>query len=324
MQGIEKLREIIEKYIQQLDFKKQPVELYEPISYTLSSDGKRIRPVLTLLACHMFSEKIKDAVFPALGLEVFHNFTLLHDDIMDNAPVRRGLPTVHEKWNASTAILSGDAMMIEAYKLVCKAPDSCLRRVLDVFSDTALGVCEGQMYDMQFESKLEVTEEEYLEMIKLKTSVLLAACLKIGALIGEASKENANLLYEFGINLGLAFQLMDDWLDVYSDPKVFGKKTGGDIVGNKKTYLLIKALENADKENKSKLLDWIDRANFDETEKIESVKKIYNELGIGELAIAKAKDYSKIAFRCLEEVDAPNEKKKVLIELGEYLLGRNK
>lgn len=324
MQGIEKLREIIEKYIQQLDFKKPPVELYEPISYTLSSDGKRIRPVLTLLACHMFSEKIKDAVFPALGLEVFHNFTLLHDDIMDNAPVRRGLPTVHEKWNASTAILSGDAMLIEAYKLVCKAPDFCLSSVLEVFSDTALGVCEGQMYDMQFENRLEVSEKEYLEMIKLKTSVLLAACLKIGALIGKASNENADLLYKFGINLGLAFQLMDDWLDVYSDPKVFGKKTGGDIVGNKKTYLLIKALENAGTETKGKLMHWIEKENFVEKEKIESVKTIYIELGIGELTLAKAKEYSKLAFDCLEKVNVANEKKEVLFELGEYLLGRNK
>jgi len=324
MQGIEKLKEIIEAHIQQLEFNKPPAELYDPISYTISSDGKRIRPVLTLLACHMFSEKIDNAILPAIGLEVFHNFTLLHDDIMDNAPVRRGLPTVHIRWNANTAILSGDAMMVEAYKLVCNAPDYCLREVLNVFSEAALGVCEGQMFDMQFENQLEVSESEYLEMIKLKTSVLLAGCLKTGALIGGASNENANLLFQFGINLGLAFQLMDDWLDVYSDPKVFGKKTGGDIVENKKTYLLIKALERAENEKKDNLLEWIDKKEFVEENKIEAVKNIYNVLGIGELTLAKAKYYSKMAFDYLEKVDAPVERKKDLIELGKYLLDRNK
>lgn len=324
MQGIEKLREIIEKEIQLLDFNKEPAELFEPISYTLHSDGKRIRPLLALLACQMFSEKIEDAIFPALGLEVFHNFTLLHDDIMDNAPVRRGLATVHEKWNSNTAILSGDAMMVEAYKLVCKAPDFCLREVLQVFSETALGVCEGQMFDMQFEERFAVSEAEYLEMIRLKTSVLLAASLKVGALIGGASQANANLLYDFGINLGLAFQLKDDWLDVYSDPKVFGKKTGGDIVENKKTYLLIKALEKAENGNKKRLLQWLEQKEFDEGTKINEVKEIYKALGVDELTQEKAVELSNKAFDCLQRVDVAADKKGELIQLGKYLLGRDK
>ncbi len=324
MQGIETLRKLIEEKIQQLHFKKEPAELYDPISYTLQSNGKRIRPVLTLLACQMFSENIDDAVLPAIGLETFHNFTLLHDDIMDNAPMRRGLPTVHEKWSANTAILSGDAMMVEAYKLVYKAPDFCLREVLNVFSDTALGVCEGQMYDMQFESRESVSEAEYVEMIKLKTSVLLAACLKTGALIGGATKKDADYLYDFGINLGLAFQLKDDWLDVYSDPNVFGKKTGGDIVENKKTYLLIKALEKANKEQMETLRFWMQKKEFIEAEKIEAIKNIYYDLDIGNLTLKKASEYSKMAFNCLDKVNVSDDKKINLIELGENLLERIK
>jgi len=324
MQGREKLREIIEAEIQLLEFKNPPAELYEPISYTLNSDGKRIRPVLTLLACQMFSEKIDDAILPALGFEVFHNFTLLHDDVMDNAPIRRGLPTVHEKWSANTAILSGDAMMVEAYKLICSAPKECLGEVLDVFSDTALGVCEGQMFDMQFENRANVSEEEYIEMIRLKTSVLLAACLKAGAIIGGASVGNASLLYDFGINIGLAFQLQDDWLDVYSDPKVFGKKTGGDIVENKKTFMLIKALEKAEGITYTNLQQWISKMDFIEEDKIAAIRNIYNELGIGELAQKKAAEYSTKAFNCLNGIDIPESKKGDLIELGKYLLDRNK
>lgn len=324
MHGIEKLTEIVEANIGQMEFKNPPSELYQPISYTLNSNGKRIRPVLALMACQMFSEKIDDAILPAIGLEVFHNFTLLHDDIMDNAPVRRGLPTVHEKWNANTAILSGDAMMIEAMRLMYQTPDRCLRNVLDTFTETALGVCEGQMYDMQFELRSGVTETEYLEMIRLKTSVLLAGSLKIGAIIGGASNTDAQLLYDFGLNLGLAFQLMDDWLDVYSDPKVFGKKTGGDIVVNKKTYLLIKALEKADGNIKQELNQWLSKNGVDETEKIASVTAIFDTLGIGEITLQKAADYSYIAFDCLTRVNLPDNKKQSLKTLGNSLLNRNK
>ncbi len=325
MLSVEELRDIVEKNIAELDLKtKSPAELYNPILYTLGSKGKRIRPVMTLLACQMFSENIDNAILPAIGLEVFHNFTLLHDDIMDNASVRRGLPTVHKKWNANTAILSGDAMMIEAYKLIAKTPDCCLRDVNNIFNDVALGVCEGQMYDMQFETRTDVRESEYIEMITLKTSVLLAGSLKIGALIGGATSEQAELLYNAGLNTGIAFQLIDDWLDVYSNPEVFGKKTGGDIVENKKTYLLIKALELSDSSNKKELLHRIEKKNFNESEKIEAITKIYNDANIGELTIKKASEYSNKAFEYIDKLDIETEKKQNLTELIKNLLEREK
>jgi geranylgeranyl diphosphate synthase type II len=272
----------------------------------------------------MFSEKLDDAIAPALGLEVFHNFTLLHDDIMDNAPVRRGMPTVHEKWNANTAILSGDAMMIEAYKLVSKAPGTILSKVLEVFSETALGVCEGQMFDMQFEKRMDVSEEEYLEMIRLKTSVLLAASLKIGALIGGAPEEDANELYSFGISVGLAFQLIDDWLDSFGEEAVFGKRIGGDIVENKKTYLLIKALELANPEQKKELLHWIEAVDFATEDKIASVKEIYQALGVDKLTQIKAENFSQDAFSHLAKLNIPDEKKQRLKTLVSDLLKRDK
>ena len=325
MLSVNELREIVEKNIAELDLKtKSPAELYSPILYTLGSKGKRIRPVMALLACQMFSENIDNAILPAIGLEVFHNFTLLHDDIMDNASVRRGLPTVHKKWNANTAILSGDAMMIEAYKLMAKTPDCCLREVNSVFNDIALGVCEGQMYDMQFETRTDVSESEYIEMITLKTSVLLAGSLKIGALIGGATPEQAELLYNAGLNTGIAFQLIDDWLDVYSNPEVFGKKTGGDIVENKKTYLLIKALELSDSSNKAELLQWIEKKNFNESEKIEAITKIYNDANIGEATMKKASEYSNKAFDYINKLDIETEKKQNLTELIKDLLEREK
>ncbi|PKP10669.1 MAG: isoprenyl synthetase [Bacteroidetes bacterium HGW-Bacteroidetes-4] len=324
MQQLERLREKVQNAMQQLSWQKQPKELYSPISYTLQSDGKRIRPLLTLLACNMFSEKIDDAIAPALGMEVFHNFTLLHDDIMDKAPVRRGMPTVHEKWNANTAILSGDAMMIEAYKLVSKTPHTILPKVLDVFSETALGVCEGQMFDMQFEKRMDVSEEEYLEMIRLKTSVLLAAALKIGALIGGASEKDANELYSFGISVGLAFQLIDDWLDSFGEEAVFGKRIGGDILENKKTYLLIKALELANPEQKKELFRWIEAVDFAAEEKIASVKEIFQTLGVDKQTQIKAENFSQDAFSHLAKLNIPNEKKQGLEILVRDLLKRDK
>jgi geranylgeranyl diphosphate synthase type II len=324
MQNSEELLKIIDENIRQLELDKSPAELYSPISYTLNAKGKRIRPLMTLLACQMFSDNIENAISSALGLEVFHNFTLLHDDIMDNASVRRGLPTVHTKWSVNTAILSGDAMMIEAYRLISSTPDSSLKEVLDVFSKTALGVCEGQMFDMQYEERTDVTEDEYIKMIGLKTSVLLAGSLKIGALIGGASKEDADLLYKVGMNVGLAFQLKDDWLDVYSNPEVFGKKTGGDIVTNKKTYLLINALQKADDKNKKLLLQWLSRKDFDDEDKIKEIKKIYNTLEIDKLTLQRAKEYSDKAFGYLEKINVEEQKKSSLIELIKQLLERDK
>lgn len=324
MQQLGRLREQVERAVQDLSWQKQPIALYDPISYTLTSNGKRIRPLLTLLACKMFSENIDDAMAPALGLEVFHNFTLLHDDFMDNAAVRRGMPTVHEKWNANTAILSGDAMMIEAYRLVSKAPGALLPKVLEVFSETALGVCEGQMYDMQFEQRMDVSEVEYLEMIRLKTSVLLAASLKIGALIGGASEKDANKLYDFGISVGLAFQLIDDWLDSFGEESVFGKRIGGDIVENKKTILLIKAFELANPEQKKKLIGWIEARDFNSEDKIASVKQIYQALGVDKLSQSMAEEFSQDAFGHLAGLDLSDKKKQGLKNLVSDLLKRDK
>ncbi len=323
MREVEELRKVLEARIQTTVFKNNPVELYEPISYTLQSGGKRIRPVLFLLACKMFSDKFDDAVDPAIGFEVFHNFTLLHDDIMDNASVRRGLPTVHKKWDVNTAILSGDAMMIEAFKLVCKAPQKHLLAILDLFSKTATGVCEGQMYDMLFEKRDYVNEGEYLEMIKLKTSVLLAACLKGGSIIGGATKEDAENLYQLGICLGLAFQLKDDWLDVFGDPLVFGKAIGGDIAENKKTYLWIKAFEKAQMKDKEELQFWMGQNRL-QKEKIESITQLYIKLGIDSLTTQKIEELSVKAYEYLDKVKLAPERKEPLYALGNQLLDRNK
>lgn len=323
MHGVDRLREVLEARIQSIEFNGNPQELYDPISYTLQSGGKRIRPVLFLLACEMFSDKFENAIDPAIGFEVFHNFTLLHDDIMDNAPVRRGKATVHEKWNANTAILSGDAMMVEAYRLVCRAPVEHLQKILELFSDTATGVCEGQMFDMLFESRNMVTEAEYLQMIQLKTSVLLAACLKGGAIIGGANNNDADSLYQFGIHLGLAFQLKDDWLDVFGDPSVFGKTIGGDIAENKKTFLWIKALEKAEKSDKEELHFWENQSER-RMEKVEAVSRLYEKLGVRRLTSQKIEELSEKAFKYLDKVNLAPERKASLYELGNQLLDRNK
>ncbi len=324
MHSIEDLGSLIEESVEQLNWQKQPAGLYEPIAYILSSQGKRIRPLLSLMACNMFSDNVEPALAPALALEVFHNFTLLHDDLMDEAPVRRGKESVHLKWNANTAILSGDAMMVEAFRLCCKAPEKVLKQTLDIFNNTAIEVCEGQMYDMEFENRMDVTEDEYLEMIRLKTSVLIAAALQMGALAGGASLEDAALLYDFGIHVGLSFQLLDDWLDTYSDPEVFGKRTGGDIVENKKTFLLIQALKSADQEQKKVLNHWLAKESFQETEKIEAVKAVYNKVGVGELTLKKAAEFSEKAFESLAKVSLKEDKKEQLKELVKKLLNRNK
>lgn len=324
MQLNDKLKEHIEKEIAKLNYSMEPKELYAPIGYTLLQEAKRIRPIFTLLACGLFSENIESAVKPAIAIEVFHNFTLLHDDIMDDAPIRRGNPTVYKKWGTNTAILSGDTMLIEAYKLLNQAPEKVLREVHEVFSATAQEVCEGQMYDMKFETKNNVSIEEYLQMIRQKTAVLIAGALKIGAIIGGANDEEIKNIYNFGLNLGLAFQLLDDWLDVYSDPKVFGKQTGGDIVVNKKTYLLISAIDKADKAQAKILNTWLTKEKFDEKEKIATVKTIYDELKIGELTMNKAKQYSEKAFDSLEKIDRNNESKQSLKQIGKELLNRIK
>lgn len=273
----------VEREISQLSFDYPPKSLYDPIEYILSLGGKRIRPALALMACNLYKENIDNVINPALGIEVFHNFTLLHDDLMDKADKRRNKPTVHKVWNDNTAILSGDAMLIAAYQLIGKTEPDCLKEIFDLFTDTALEICGGQQYDMEFESRTDVTEPEYIEMIRLKTAVLLACSLKIGAIIGGASQEDADNLYDFGINIGLAFQLQDDLLDVYGDTATFGKNIGGDITCNKKTFLLIHAFELASPEQKAILTSWIDKTQFIPTEKIEVFTNIYNELHLKEI-----------------------------------------
>jgi len=321
MYTLKELQELINKEISNQKIGREPFTLYDPINYTLESGGKRIRPVLVLLACNLFSDDVSQAILPAIGLEIFHNFTLLHDDIMDHADIRRGNPTVHKKWNENTAILSGDAMFIKAYDyfLDCKSPN--FREILKVFNQTALEVCEGQQYDMEFEDRENVSVEEYLRMIELKTSVLLAGALKIGALIGGADEKNANLLYEFGRNIGLAFQLQDDYLDVYGDVEVFGKQIGGDIVANKKTFMLINALQLAKGSDLKELKDLLAN-NIEKEEKVISVTKIYNDLKVKDLAQKEINAYTDKALEYLDHVSVDISNKNELKNLAEKLINR--
>lgn len=298
------------------------MELYEPISYIMSLGGKRLRPCLLLMACDMFGGDVEQALAPALAIEVFHNFTLMHDDIMDKAPLRRGKPTVHEKWNANTAILSGDVMMVESNKLIMQVNDNILRPVLDVFNATAVGVCEGQQIDMNFETRDDVGIDEYINMIRLKTAVLVGGALKMGALVGGANDADGTLLYNFGEQLGIAFQLQDDILDVYGDPKKFGKQVGGDILSNKKTYLLIKALELAKDDTLDELNRWLSTTDFDATEKVDAVKAIYNQLNIREHAETEMNQYAEKALQSFEKINLPDERKVVLKEFADMLLVR--
>ena len=283
--------------------------------------GKRMRPVLVLIATEMFDGNVLKALDAAIGIELFHNFTLMHDDIMDKAPLRRGKPTVHAKWNESAAILSGDVMFVEAYKLMIKVEDSILREVLAIFSDTASGVCQGQQADMNFEKRDEVSLAEYLEMIRQKTAVLLAGSMQIGALIGGAVPDQANLLYEFGENLGLAFQLQDDILDVYGNPEKFGKQVGGDILSNKKTFMLIKAKELATGNTKSEIDQWLNRSD-DPFAKVEAITSIYNLLEVRKLAEIEMEEYVNKALRALELISVDRSKKDLLRGFAEQLLIR--
>ena len=316
------IQSLVEKEIKKLNWDIQPKGLYEPIEYVLSLGGKRIRPVVALMACQLFSGDIKAAIRPALALEVFHNFTLLHDDIMDKADMRRGQPTVHVKWNDNTAILSGDGMLIKAYQLLEQCEPQHLAEILPVFSKTAIEVCDGQQYDMDFESRNNVTVEEYIEMIRLKTAVLLAGSLKIGAICGGASEVDAQRLYDFGIGIGLAFQLKDDLLDVYGDSKTFGKEIGGDICCNKKTFMLINALKKAEGEDLKSLTDWITKESFNRQEKIAAVTAIYDKLHIKELAESKMDEYYQQAINSLKSVSIDEEKKNGFYQLAEKLMYR--
>lgn len=311
MHSISKLQAIIQQAIADTTYPENPKELYQPISYLMDLGGKRMRPVSLLMACNLFTDDISKAIKPAVAMEVFHNFTLMHDDIMDNAPLRRGKPTVQNKWNSNVAILSGDVMLVEAYKLIMQVESHILPEVLHIFNETAVGVCEGQQIDMNFESLQHVSEGEYIEMIRLKTAVLLASALKIGALIGGSSKADAGLLYEFGINLGLAFQLNDDILDVYGDPEKFGKQVGGDIISNKKTFMLIKAQELASGQTRAELSDWL-KPTANLREKVTAVTSIYDQLDVKRLAELKVEEYARAAMQCLHELSVAESKKEIL------------
>ena len=290
----------LEEHISNHSFGASPVELYDPITYIMGLGGKRIRPLLSLLAYGMYGKNPKEIVSQAAALEVFHNFTLMHDDIMDQAPLRRGKPTVHEKWNANIAILSGDVMLVRAYDLLLPTPASLLPEVIRIFNKTAAEVCEGQQLDMNFEGYETVAEEEYIQMIRLKTAVLLGLALQLGALLAGASKEDVQRIYDFGVHIGVGFQLQDDLLDVYADQAKFGKQVGGDIISNKKTFLLIKALELAKDKEKVELLDWLGRPQFDKIEKVTAVKGIYEKLGIRSLTEKKMQSYFEKGFQQLE------------------------
>lgn len=303
---------------------EQPRTLFDPARYILSLGGKRVRPLLTLMAVDLFGKETEMAVNAALAVEIFHNFSLLHDDLMDKAEMRRGNPTVHKKWNANSAILSGDAMVIEAYRYIAKVPAAHLPEILDIFSTMAMEICKGQQYDMDFELRMDVTETEYIEMIRLKTAVLMGGALKIGAILADASPQDADSLYRYGINIGIAFQLKDDLLDVYGDPKTFGKKIGGDILSNKKTYLLIKALKNANAKQRKEMDRWLKATHFDAEAKIEFVKNMYDVLNLRSISENLIDKYYLASLDCLAPINLSDERKKDLIDLSENLMYREK
>jgi geranylgeranyl diphosphate synthase type II len=322
MKSIDEIHELILEEITRQNAILEPRELYEPIWYTLKSGGKRLRPILVLQGCQLFSDDIAQAVKPALGIELFHNFTLLHDDIMDKAFMRRNMPTVHTKWDINRAILSGDAMAIQANIYISSCKPEYLPDVLQVFNKTALEVCEGQQYDLNFEVMDKVTEDQYMNMIKLKTAVLLAGSLKIGSIIGGAGKKQADLVYDFGYYMGMAFQLQDDYLDTFGNPDTFGKNIGGDILANKKTYLLIKARELASPEQLQELNGWYAGDDHEAELKIRSVVKIFRELGIDGLTRDRVIEFSKKALETLEIIDTAPERKTELKNFTNKLIYR--
>ncbi|MFC4210372.1 polyprenyl synthetase family protein [Pedobacter lithocola] len=316
------LQEILETAIKNLKFPENPKQLYDPITYIINLGGKRIRPLLVLMSTDLFGKDPNDSIHAAMAVEVFHNFTLVHDDIMDNAPLRRGKATVHEKWSTNVAILSGDVMMVEANKNLAKVNAKYLKDVLDTFNATAQGVCEGQQLDMEFEERDDVSIEEYINMIRLKTAILLGGALKLGAIIAEASENDANLIYDFGENIGIAFQLQDDILDVYADPEKFGKQVGGDIIANKKTFLLLKAFELAENENLISLQNLTNETDFNPKEKIEAVKGIYDTLDIQNIAKTTMNTYMNKALALMAQINVSDQAKAKLLELTTQLMAR--
>ncbi len=322
MQSISEFKNIIEAELSALSLNASPKDLYDPIVYLLGLEAKRMRPVALLCGCELFGGDYKLALQPALGIEVFHNFTLMHDDIMDNAPLRRSNETVHTKWNTNIAILSGDTMFVKACQLMLMTSDTVLRQVMELFHKTAIEVCEGQQLDMDFESRDDVSIVEYLDMITFKTAVLLAASLKIGAIIAGATKEDAQHLYEFGKHLGIAFQLKDDLLDVFGDDKKFGKFKGGDIVANKKTFLLLEAIELAKDENAAELQRWMNTTDFDAKAKVAAITSIYENLNIKQLTEVEMEKHYTTALSHFDAINAPPSAKAILLGLSEKLMIR--
>ena len=318
----QQLLDKVNAYLKQMPYSRPPKGLYEPIAYELDLGGKRVRPVLMLMGYNLYREDVDTILPQAAGLETYHNHTLLHDDVMDHADMRRGKPTVHNVWDENTAILSGDAMLILAYRLMAQCPADKLPQVLGIFTETTMEICEGQQWDMEFEKRMDVTVDEYVEMIRLKTSVLLAAALKIGACLAGAPEEDARKLYDFGMKMGLAFQLQDDWLDVYGDPKVFGKNIGGDILCNKKTYMLITALQQADDAQRAELEGWLSATNCEPAEKIAAVTRLYNKVGVGERCMERVEAYYNEGLAVLDSVALPAERKQVLKAFACSLMNR--
>lgn len=322
MHSIQQYQEFVLEYLKSEQHDKEPRNLYEPVTYILGLGGKRIRPVLTLMSAEIFDANYKDALPAALAVEVFHNFSLIHDDIMDDAPLRRGNETVHEKWDVNTGILSGDAMLILAYQYFEQYEPLIFRELAKLFSKTALEVCEGQQWDVDFENREDVTLPEYLKMIQYKTAVLLGAAMKMGAIIAQTSTQNANFIYDFGLHLGIAFQLQDDYLDAYGNPETFGKQVGGDIIENKKTYLYLKAMEFASADQKDQLLHLYSIQPEDNFDKIKSVKALFIETGASEATQNAIEGFTLKAFDTLDQLEIHPDKKSILRAFGENLMGR--
>ena len=324
MHSLKELQSLLQNEIDSMHMRKSPADLYEPVTYILSLGGKRIRPVLLLLSCESFGGDVMKAMKPAIGIELFHNFTLLHDDIMDNAPMRRNMKTVHEKWNTNVAILSGDAMYTIAFQQMMQVENDLMQPVLQLFTETALLVCEGQQFDMDFEKQGNVKISDYLHMIELKTAVLLACSLKTGAILARTSESNAGHMYEFGKNLGIAFQLQDDVLDVFGDKTKVGKQVGGDIIANKKTFLLLKAMECANFDQYEELMRLIQNKNnrYEPWEKVNKVTELFLQLGVRQMAETEVNNYYQAALNHLKSLQLNDENKKVLFEFAGHLMNR--
>ena len=322
MEAIAQLQSLFTPYLQEKNWIKSPVNLYEPVDYILGLGGKRMRPILTLLSTEVFDGNVNEALPAALAIEVFHNFSLVHDDIMDDAPLRRGKVTVHEKWNLNTGILSGDAMLILAYQVFEKYEPQQFKSLIQLFTKTALEVCEGQQWDVDFETRNDVSEPEYLNMIAYKTAVLVAAAMKMGAIVAKTTEQQAQLMYDFGLNLGIAFQIQDDYLDAFGNPETFGKQVGGDIIENKKTFLYLKAMELAPSKEKELLEALFSSKPENPFNKIETVKDIFKTSGAAKATQEAVKFYTQQAFNKINQLDISIQKKSFLIGFGNYLMGR--